>query len=142
MFENVCRCNGQLTGLLFTSLRRRFEQNQEDCTFTVLAILPTATDEIIDALPLEQTLNELQRQKAERLAKSVGASDAASSEFPSVAPSVTDDDGRSLKSSSESYVHASQNLEGKSSNEGAEQTSPAPRKSKAQMWNEVKIGCE
>ncbi|KAK4939163.1 hypothetical protein LTR28_009428, partial [Elasticomyces elasticus] len=85
------------------SLRRRFEQNQEDCTYTVLALLPTIRDEIIGALPVEQISNELQQQRADRLARSVGASDAASSDFPSAPPSVTDDGS--------SYVHASQMAE-------------------------------
>ncbi|KAF2463905.1 Peroxin-3 [Lindgomyces ingoldianus] len=126
------------------NLRRRFEQNQEDCTFTVLAILPTATENILDAIPVEQILDELQKHKAERLARSVGPSEIASS----APPSVTDDDGKSLTSfQSESYVHASQ-MEGQaeSSEGGAEATpqptpqpSPKPKKSKAQLWNEMKI---
>lgn len=125
------------------SLRRRFEQNQEDCTFTVLAILPTATENIIQELPVEQTLNELQKQKAERLARSVGASEAAS-DFPSAATSVADDDGKSLKSfQSESYVHASQ-VADKSGGDGDSSSlasQPRPKKSKAQLWNEMKITC-
>ncbi|KAJ9661721.1 peroxin [Coniosporium apollinis] len=123
------------------NLRRRFEQNQEDCTFTVLAILPTATENIIQELPVEQTLNELQKQKAERLARSVGASEAAS-DFPSAPTSVADDDGKSLKSfQSESYVHASQ-VADKSGGDGDSSSlasQPRPKKSKAQLWNEMKI---
>src|SRR5687767_12685204 len=61
------------------NLRRRFEQNQEDCTFTVLAILPTAAENILEAIPVEQILSELQQHKAERLARSVGPSEIASS---------------------------------------------------------------
>ncbi|KAF2651138.1 Peroxin-3 [Lophiostoma macrostomum CBS 122681] len=124
------------------NLRRRFEQNQEDCTFTVLAILPTATENILDAIPVEQILDELQKHKAERLSRSVGPSEAASS----APPSVTDDDGKSLTSfQSESYVHASQMAGGEGSSEsptgeGAEGSAERkPKKSKAQLWNEMKI---
>lgn len=126
------------------SLRRRFEQNQEDCTFTVLAILPTATENILDAIPVEQILEELQQHKAERLARSVGPSEVASS----AAPSVTDEDGKSLTSfQSESYVHASQITDGEKgvasgSAAGAEGSAEKkPKKSKVQMWNEMKISC-
>ncbi|KAF2750307.1 Peroxin-3 [Sporormia fimetaria CBS 119925] len=123
------------------NLRRRFEQNQEDCTFTVLAILPTATENILEAIPVEQVLDELQKHKAERLARSVGASELASS----VAPSVTDDDNKSFQS--ESFAHASQvtvdSGSGTGSAEGAEATASGtekrPKKSKAQLWNEMKI---
>ncbi|KAF2810993.1 Peroxin-3 [Mytilinidion resinicola] len=127
------------------NLRRRFEQNQEDCTFTVLAILPTATENILEALPVERTLNELQKQKQERLARSVGPSEVTISDVQSSPRSVTDDDGKSLTSfQSESYVHASQVAEssaanGDGSGETGPQTSPRPKKSKAQLWNEMKI---
>ncbi|KAF2275281.1 peroxin 3 [Westerdykella ornata] len=124
------------------NLRRRFEQNQEDCTFTVLAILPAATENILNAIPVEQILEELQKHKAERLSRSVGPSEIASS----AAPSVADDDSKSLKSfQSESYVHASQvgvadTGSASASTEGAEvPTEKKVKKSKAQLWNEMKI---
>ncbi|GME29045.1 peroxisomal membrane protein [Neofusicoccum parvum] len=125
------------------NLRRRFEQNQEDCTFTVLAILPTATENILQALPVEQTLSELQKQKAERLQRSVAPSDIASTDAPSEAPSAADDDNRSLKSfQSESIVHASQVVDssnGEGNGDRASLAPPKPKKSKAQLWNDMKI---
>jgi peroxin-3 len=131
---------------LSASLRRRFEQNQEDCTFTVLAILPTATENILDAIPVEQVLEELQKQKAERLSRSVGPSEIASSAPPSVADTA-EDDTKSSSFQSESYVHASQIAgEGESTTgsvEGSADTGSERRskKSKAQLWNEMKISC-
>ncbi|KAF2638849.1 Peroxin-3 [Massarina eburnea CBS 473.64] len=127
------------------NLRRRFEQNQEDCTFTVLAILPTATENILDAIPVEQVLEELQKQKAERLARSVGPSEIASSAPPSVADTA-EDDAKSSSYQSEGYVHASQ-MEGGGGGEsstGSVEGVAAPgerksTKSKAQLWNEMKI---
>lgn len=130
------------------NLRRRFEQNQEDCSFTVLAILPTATEKIIDAVPVEQVLEELQRQKARRLMRSVGPSEIASSAPPSVAEGG--EEGASTQDSEGGFVHASQvgldegsvvesegGVEGGAGAEGK-----AGRKSKAQLWNEMKISCE
>ncbi|KAF1361923.1 Peroxin-3 [Lizonia empirigonia] len=125
------------------NLRRRFEQNQEDCTFTVLAILPTATEKMLDAIPVEQVLEELQRQRAERLARSVGPSEIASSAAPSVVD--TTEDGGSESVQTESYVYASQvALEGEGSVAGAEPSgdrdkTKASKKTKAQLWNEMKI---
>ncbi|KZM19367.1 peroxin, variant 2 [Ascochyta rabiei] len=128
------------------NLRRRFEQNQEDCTFTVLAILPTATEKILDAIPVEQVLEELQRQKAERLSRSVGPSEIASSAPPSVVGMA--EDGGSESAQTESYVHASQvALDGEGSTAsteggaetGAREKGKASKKSKAQLWNEMKI---
>ncbi|KAJ9371828.1 hypothetical protein DTO282F9_3207 [Paecilomyces variotii] len=110
------------------NLRRRFEQNQTDCTFTVLALLPTATENILEALPVEELTQELQRKRAERLSRMSG--DATGSEFSSAPPSTTEDDGRSLSSfQSESFLHTSQ----------IDPDGQRPKRSKTQLWNEVKI---
>lgn len=127
---------------LSNSLRRRFEQNQEDCTFTVLAILPTAAENIIEALPAEDVLSELQKQKQERLAKSGTISEISTTDLtsapPSIAPSSGDLDGKSLASigESESYVHASQIATADNAEAAG---SPAPKRTKVQMWNDLKI---
>ncbi|PSK56536.1 Peroxisomal bioproteinsis factor 3 [Elsinoe australis] len=112
------------------NLRRRFEQNQEDCTYTVLALLPTVRDEVIGAFPVEEISTELQKQKAERLARSVGGlSEVASTDLPSGPPSAIDDSG----SLNGSFVHASQM--GESSAGGQLR----PKKSKVQLWYDMKI---
>lgn len=46
---------------LSCSLRRRFVQNQEDCTFTLLALLPTLSAEILTELDVERLTHELQQ---------------------------------------------------------------------------------
>lgn len=127
------------------SLRRRFEQNQEDCTFTVLALLPTATDNIIHELETERITYELQQQKAAKLARN---GDINPSELGSGPPSVTDDDGRSMASlQSESGVHASQmgipsaSAVGEGPQDGGQQAQKA-RRSKLQLWNDLKISCK
>lgn len=122
------------------SLRRRFQQNQEDCTITVLALLPTAKKNIVEALPVESITHELQQKKSERLTSS-DTLDAVPSELSSGPPSVTDDDGRSLVSfQSSSFVHASQMG---ASNSGIGDSGPQnTSKTKAQLWNELKINCK
>ncbi|KAF2666357.1 Peroxin-3 [Microthyrium microscopicum] len=128
------------------NLRRRFEQNQEDCTFTVLAILPAATENILEALPVEQTLSELQRQREERVAKSSALSEVSTADLASIPGSIGEEDGKSLRSfQSESYVHASQ-LADSTAADGDQKFKPAgplrTKKSKAILWNEMKIGCK
>ncbi|KAK6349674.1 peroxin [Orbilia brochopaga] len=105
------------------NLRRRFEQNQEDCSFTVLALLPTATERILELLPVEQITHQLQEKKAARLAKS-----GAPSEVSFGALSVKDDDGVSVKSLK------SEPQPPQSAGDGSR-----PKKTKAQLWNELKI---
>ncbi|PVH85528.1 Peroxin-3 [Cadophora sp. DSE1049] len=123
------------------NLRRRFEQNQEDCTFTVLALLPTATDNIMGELQTERITFELQQQKAAKLARN---GEGHPSELDSGPPSVTDDDGRSMVSmQSESGIHASQmgipsSAPGDGPQDGGQQAQKS-RKSKLQLWNDLKI---
>lgn len=132
--------------LITSSLRRRFEQNQEDCTFTVLALLPTATDNIMAELETERITFELQQQKAAKLARSGELGSELG--MNSTPPSVTDDDGRSMISlQSESGVHASQigipssAAVGEGAQDGGEKIQKA-RKTKLQLWNDLKISCK
>jgi len=89
---------------------------------------------------VEELTRELQRQRSERLARSGASSEIA----PSDAPSTVDGDGTSLGSSG--FIHASQIApegDGESSETGAGlRTSTRPTRSKAQLWNELKITCE
>ncbi|OJJ48844.1 hypothetical protein ASPZODRAFT_149834 [Penicilliopsis zonata CBS 506.65] len=118
------------------NLRRRFEQNQTDCTYTVLALLPTAAEDIIEALPVEELTQELQKKRAERLAR-LNAGEATSSDLSSVAPSIIEDDRKSMSSfQSENFVHASQ-LGEQPAGEGEGQ--PRVKRNRAQLWNEIKI---
>lgn len=120
--------------MTLSSLRRRFQHNQEDCTITVLELLPTVSENIIEALPSEKILEELQQKKAQRLGRSAGTIDTAPSDLSSGTPSGIDEDGKSM--SSESYVHASQ-MGASSTGNGEMRT----LKTKAQLWGELKISC-
>ncbi|KAK4227920.1 putative PEX3 peroxisomal biogenesis factor 3 [Podospora fimiseda] len=144
------------------NLRRRFEQNQEDCTFTVLALLPTATAAILEAMNTEKITFDIQQLKgpnsAVARAKSIGSTGPPSI---SAETNFTDEDGRSIISvsvQSEAGLHTTQlsvppplttpngNAEGAGATEGtASQESasllapPRPRKSKRQLWNDLTI---
>ncbi|KKK17972.1 hypothetical protein AOCH_005265 [Aspergillus ochraceoroseus] len=118
------------------NLRRRFEQNQTDCTYTVLALLPTAAEDILEALPVEELTKELQKKRAERLARLNAEGTVTGSDMSSLAPSLPDDDRRSLSSfQSDGFLRTSQL--GESVMEG--DAPPQPKRNKTQLWNEVKI---
>ncbi|KAB5558140.1 Peroxin-3 family protein [Coniochaeta sp. 2T2.1] len=97
------------------NLRRRFEQNQEDCTFTVLALLPTATTNILEAMNTEKITYDIQQMKGTSSTTSKSIQSIGSSSTP---PSIsetqtttTDDDGRSmvsLNSQADSTFNAAQ----------------------------------
>ena len=121
---------------LLRSLRRRFEQSQEDCTYTVLALLPTATENVLKAITVEKILQELQNRKTDKGARSTQGSEIA----PSEAPSTIDEDGRSFASSS--YIHASQMTAGMETDFAVAIPNPYGKKSKLHLWNDLKTTCE
>ncbi|KAK3401151.1 Peroxin-3 [Sordaria brevicollis] len=131
------------------NLRRRFEQNQEDCTFTVLALLPTATTNILEALNTERITYEIQQMKSPANRKK-----SISSLTPSSISEVgtMDDDGRSMISGfsvqSEGGAYPSflapgplpAVAEGESAGDVPQQEAPKkPRKTKRQLWDDLKI---
>jgi peroxin-3 len=78
----------------------------------------------------------------------VGPSEIGTSAPPSVADTA-DDDAKSSSIQTDSYVHASQvATEGETSTAPAEGAAPEAseekktKKSKAQLWSEMKISCE
>ncbi|KAF5628608.1 PEX3-peroxisomal assembly peroxin [Fusarium tjaetaba] len=124
------------------NLRRRFEQNQEDCTFTVLALLPSATTAILEAMNTEQITFEIQQMKATKAIKNGGPESAPP---PSIADTtLTEDDGKSMAGQSESGAQSSQAPTSSPFNAGGEanKEAPKPRKTKRQLWDDVTISGE
>ena len=132
------------------NLRRRFTQNQEDCTYTVLALLPTATENIVGALEVERLTGELQARRAVR---GGGEGSVRSSEFAptetqgsntSSEPKTQTNDGEGNGEaeagvSGSGFVHASQVQMTDSTTSGGEAQQAKTSKSKIQLWDEVKI---
>jgi peroxin-3 len=107
----------------------------------VLALLPTATDNIFQELQTERISFELQQQKAAKLARN---GEPHPSELGSGPPSVTDDDGRSMASlHSESGIHASHmgipsaSATGDGPQNGGQNVLRS-KKSKVQLWTDLK----
>lgn len=56
-------------GGLFSSLRRRFQQTQDDVSYTVMALLPTLGDQILEYMDVEAITKELQSRSKIRNAR-------------------------------------------------------------------------
>ncbi|KAI3343801.1 Peroxin-3 family protein [Ustulina deusta] len=125
------------------NLRRRFEQNQEDCTFTVLALLPSATTNVLETMNTENITLEIQQMKSAARSVRSGESSAAA---PSIADTtLTEEEGKSIASlQSESGVHASQmalpsvSSTGDVAQDGG-QALQKGRKTKRQLWDDLTI---
>ncbi|KAL7754187.1 peroxin [Sorochytrium milnesiophthora] len=67
------------------NLQRRFEQNQQDCAFTVLALLPELSEAILSELNAEKITAILQQQKN---SSSTGAGEVDGAEEQAQSPSL------------------------------------------------------
>ncbi|KAM0465269.1 hypothetical protein ACHAPV_002270 [Trichoderma viride] len=113
------------------NLRRRFEQNQEDCTYTVLALLPTATGNVVTALNTERITYEIQQIKSS--ARSLKGIQTTSP--PSIADTtLTEDDSKSTIS-----VPVDVGMPFTSDSTSQELAPPRPRKTKRQLWDDLTI---
>lgn len=134
------------------NLRRRFEQNQEDCTFTVLALLPTVASNVLNEMNTEQITYEIQQIKGSARGPKAGASESTTSP-PSIADTtITEEDGKSMATSgslqSESGIHASQiaapapssaGATGQGAQQGDAVAPKVSRKTKRQLWDDLAI---
>ncbi|KAI8966214.1 Peroxin-3 [Daldinia sp. FL1419] len=123
------------------NLRRRFEQNQEDCTFTVLALLPTATTNILETMNTERITLEIQQMKGGKNLRNNPESSAAP---PSIADTtLTEEEGKSI--AGESGVFTSRMTVSSASNagdggeDGGQQSARRLRKTKRQLWDDLTI---
>ncbi|KAK9374892.1 Peroxin-3 [Lipomyces chichibuensis] len=75
------------------NLRRRFEQNQQDASYTVAALLSSITDPIVCELPVEEVTDELQAKRGPHSqssdAPSQSGGDDTNAETTSIASSST-----------------------------------------------------
>ncbi|KAK8041855.1 hypothetical protein PG993_006378 [Apiospora rasikravindrae] len=124
------------------NLRRRFEQNQEDCTFTVLALLPTATANILEAMNTEKITLEIQQMKS--AAKSTRSGDSNATP-PSIADTTLTEgeEGKSVASASvqsESGMTLPPSSQtGDGAQDGGQAPAPKPRRTKRQLWDDLTI---
>lgn len=111
----------------------------------MLALLPTAATKILETLDVEKITLEIQQMKGGNgPTKSVQSGSGDSMSLPDTI-GLTDEDGRSIISASESGIHASQITVPPASqtSEGGEQAQPPkPKRSKRQLWGDVTISCK
>ncbi|EPQ25809.1 uncharacterized protein PFL1_06676 [Pseudozyma flocculosa PF-1] len=100
------------------NLRRRFAQNQEDCTFTVLALLPTVGDQLSARLNVEQLTESLRAQSS--------SSSLAAQTSDSPAPTSPTPQTESQQSSQPAQEHTEPAAAQPQAAPPADQTPPGP----------------
>lgn len=111
----------------------------------MLALLPSAAKKILETLDVEQISLEIQQLKGTNgPVQSIKNESADSMSLPETT-GLTDEDGRSMISASESGVHASQVTLPPASqpSETGKQAQPEkPKRTKRQLWGDITISCK
>ncbi|RKP34749.1 Peroxin-3 [Dimargaris cristalligena] len=116
--------------LLQENLKRRFEQNQQDCTFTIMSLLPTLSEPLLDTMNVEKLVQTLKEYRK-------GGSINPASRNPPALPAV--------EGGGSSGDDPSANLSNPASPSPAATTTlidPGvhhPARSKVELWEDIKL---
>ncbi|GJJ76564.1 peroxin-3 [Entomortierella parvispora] len=100
------------------NMKRRFEQNQQDCVFTVLSLLPTLGDQLLHELNVELITAKLQQTRSQR-ATPLPTPDSSMILPPKPASS---EEGEEKESTDAADQTAKESTEDPSTKESAEET--------------------
>lgn len=116
------------------NLRRRFEQNQQDATFTIMALLPGLSQDVLEKYQVENITKELQAKRTERVVRGplsdAGVSDISNLTGPTEATSGENGGGDELTESGISI---------RGTESSTLEVNVKPKKSKTQLWQDLKI---
>lgn len=117
------------------NLRRRFEQNQQDATFTIMALLPSLFIDVLEKYPVEKITQELQAKRTEKTISRSTFSDTGVSDISSsfTTPSDLPTDSTQQQNTTDSTISF------KDGEASAIEINYKPKMSKAQLWQELKI---
>ncbi|KAF5093603.1 hypothetical protein D0Z00_003969 [Geotrichum galactomycetum] len=117
------------------NLRRRFEQNQQDATFTIMALLPSLFIDVLEKYPVEKITQELQAKRTEKTIARSTFSDTGVSDISSsfTAPSDMPTDPTQPQNVTDSTISF------KDGEASTIEINYKPKMSKAQLWQELKI---
>lgn len=90
-----------------SSLRRRFQQTQEDVSYTISALIPTLSEQVLDQMDIEALTQELQNRSKARNAARIQLQAESSSLASSVVDLVHEQDTRSDVESAASHTSTS-----------------------------------
>jgi hypothetical protein len=125
------------------SLKRRFEQNQSDCLFTIMSLLPSLAEQLTQAIDVDALTTRLKQQRQQQITVN-----STESSFIQVEGNQQDSNGNSLENSHPSKEELESNMNGSveetSLNTSTSSPPPPPidlaqeRKLKLEIWQEIK----
>lgn len=119
------------------NLRRRFEQNQQDASFTIMALLPGLAADILEKYPVEKITKELQAKRGERISVRSPLSDTGVSDISNLTGlTEANSDLNNTQEITESTISI------RETEASTLQVNIKPKKTKSQLWQDLKIQCK
>lgn len=135
-------------------MKRRFQQNQNDCVFTVLSLLPTLGDQILHEMNIEEGWAKLQEtrrlekietrlRKEREMAASIREEEEAQTKEVSESVVMVDHQQEKEQQHEEKSVELDTSVNSLATSFVAEQDHPLPagiltKKEKNLLWDEIK----
>lgn len=116
------------------NLKRRFEQNQEDASFTIMALLPGLAVRILEKYPVEQITEELKSKRVDRTKLDKSATSLEGSGLISEAGDKPSEQGDGATGTQQNNENEANGTEDKAAVVAAPEG-----KSKTELWREIKI---
>ncbi|KAJ1668063.1 peroxin [Coemansia sp. RSA 1646] len=134
------------------NIRRRFDQNQRDCLFTIMSLLPELSEQVLREVDVERLIAELRaihrpqasRQKSTDDGTGDGKSqnDGESNVWSNNSNNSGDGDGENTKLSDDGEQKSQQEKNSADSSvdvEAGDKDVEPPRRSKVEIWEDIKV---
>ncbi|KAJ2802419.1 peroxin [Coemansia guatemalensis] len=120
------------------NIRRRFDQNQRDCMFTIMSLLPELSEQVLREVDVERLIAELRAINKRPVADSQAVEEKPESREASSADAST---GRSTSESSAGDANAERTSDAASpdANHLPDVNAAPPKRSKVEIWEDIKI---
>ncbi|KAJ1783251.1 peroxin, partial [Coemansia sp. RSA 2399] len=134
------------------NIRRRFDQNQRDCLFTIMSLLPELSEQVLREVDVERLIAELRAIHRPQPSRQKPAGDGASAKKPREEGesnvwsnnSSNNDSGDGEKAQTNDDVgkkpqRENGSADGSAEVETADKEPEPPRRSKVEIWEDIKI---
>lgn len=129
------------------NLRRRFEQNQQDATFTIMALLPALASDVLEMFPVEKITKELQAKRTEKTTTNNNTSinrsplsDAGVSDISNLTGPTEMTSDQPINTHNREITESSISI--KDAEASTLEINIKQKKSKSELWQDLKIQCK
>ncbi|KAJ2612741.1 peroxin [Coemansia sp. RSA 1365] len=120
------------------NIRRRFDQNQRDCMFTIMSLLPELSEQVLREVDVERLIAELRAINKQPVVDSQSASENPETREASSTDGVTEH-SMSESGASEDTASRPSDAAGPDANRVLDDSSEPAKRTKVDIWEDIKI---